>query len=643
MCGTVVAVMPGEILPSPGPPRPSARASAPTWAQAPSTAHADQPPSVDRWDRWRGRVTPVVALTIGTLGPLLRTIAIAPSPAPVVVAVAGLTATISNGALGEHRPLARLAVAAAAGAVVVPAGGAAVGVWMALAVVLADWAARGWTPGPPLLPSRAEPVGAIVVTVVAAVRGRDLHETVVPIVLTGLALALTLLDHRLGGAPTKAVRRIAERAVHALGSVCFAAIGLLVVVLPWAVNSLLRLDPLNVSREARWLPRSRPQVAVDRPWARDAVLPSGSLGVRLRRRLVLPVTVVVLVALALIPVAAVRRSPAADAEPPPALDGAAWWADYRAVEEWAFFDPGTAYNPLRYPPMGDLTSRHINVRAGARVTWTPPECECRRLRVWVYGGSTVFGLGQRDDHTIASELSRLAHDDGLTVDVTNRGVLGDLDWESAQRFVWDATGTDRPDLVVFYDGYNDLAGATYRNDRGRAGDPWPIDWTAESFYDDTAWLRGWTLPSRRPDGAEMAPAPEGDRLDADALAAQVVERHGRGRDAAAAVAAADDIGVRWFWQPDRYTRPPTEGEPRKSSREEEFQRSLRDGVLASLPTGVVDLSDIYDDEPGPIYYDDAHTGELGSRLAAEAIYRSISTELRDLAASAGPDDAAAPR
>ena len=71
-------------------------------------------------------------------------------------------------------------------------------------------------------------------------------------------------------------------------------------------------------------------------------------------------------------------------------------------------------NPYRFL---DVSSKYINIRNGIRTSWSPPACSCRRIKVWIYGGSTTWGIDQRDDHTIPSELARAAFENGLTVDV----------------------------------------------------------------------------------------------------------------------------------------------------------------------------------------------------------------------------------
>src|SRR5690606_36132583 len=116
--------------------------------------------------------------------------------------------------------------------------------------------------------------------------------------------------------------------------------------------------------------------------------------------------------------------------------------------------------------------RYINIKDGVRRSWSPPQQPgCRPLRVWFFGGSSLFGEGQRDLHTIPSMVARSAWDDGLPLQVENRGVMGDPHWIASRRFeavVADAEPADLPDLVVFYDGANEVIPRIEANSRGTA-------------------------------------------------------------------------------------------------------------------------------------------------------------------------------
>ena len=77
----------------------------------------------------------------------------------------------------------------------------------------------------------------------------------------------------------------------------------------------------------------------------------------------------------------------------------------------------------------DYRSDTINIVDGERATVLPAKCDCVPREVWLVGGSAAFGSGQRDDHTIASELVRAAGADGVSLRVRNLGVPGFTLWQ----------------------------------------------------------------------------------------------------------------------------------------------------------------------------------------------------------------------
>jgi hypothetical protein len=106
---------------------------------------------------------------------------------------------------------------------------------------------------------------------------------------------------------------------------------------------------------------------------------------------------------------------------------------------------------------------------GLRRTWkaqSEPGASAR-LRIVMFGGSTTFGIGARDDHTIPSELARYLAKEGFSnVEVVNAGEPGYVNTQEVIAFLEDLREGGKPTVVIFYDGINDTF-AAYQN--GRAG------------------------------------------------------------------------------------------------------------------------------------------------------------------------------
>lgn len=288
-----------------------------------------------------------------------------------------------------------------------------------------------------------------------------------------------------------------------------------------------------------------------------------------------------------------------------------------------------AFDPLSPRRIRDVGTRHVNVVGGRRVTWSPPSCHpCRRLRVWMYGGSTTFGLGQRDEHTIPSELARVAWDGGYALDVDNRGVPGDAHWEEVQRLAWDLANEAPPDLVVFYDGVNEMRSLEFVTE----GPARPVSFVKENFWTQYLAATGeegtaiaesvvGRRPLGTPPGAHRVPQPGAPELDARGWGDLAAQRYEKSRSTSEALADAYGVPVAYFWQPGLEHRADIPGEPSMSGGGFSAKRSA--AASEALDPEVVDLSRSFDGIEEPIFYDSNHTNELGARIIAEALFEHL--------------------
>jgi lysophospholipase L1-like esterase len=164
-----------------------------------------------------------------------------------------------------------------------------------------------------------------------------------------------------------------------------------------------------------------------------------------------------------------RVSPAA--EPPSPFDRTDWADDYwigHAKEGAVLWAPYVyVRNPSFEAPFASVD------RLGHRVTPHSRDASAGEpvVRVFFLGGSTTFGWYQRAAHTIPAEAARRLQDrlgDAARVEVTNFGVPGRTFTQSVLELLLQLRAGARPDVVVFYDGINDVM-ATVQN--GRAGLP----------------------------------------------------------------------------------------------------------------------------------------------------------------------------
>jgi hypothetical protein len=320
----------------------------------------------------------------------------------------------------------------------------------------------------------------------------------------------------------------------------------------------------------------------------------------------------------------------------PALADAAWAE--RLLEDTA--RTRYEYVPYLYPRVADTDTPYLHSTDGVRRSYLPAGA-ADGPEIWFFGGSTMWGVGQRDGHTIASEVARVAEAAGLALRVVNFGQQGWSAWQEALAFEQALATRPAPALAVFYDGVNEFE---VQLQEGRSADPVPFQAERTAAAVDLAAMAGeGSIDPRPPEeagageragwafgslvgryraqslsgrlldglgglfGADPADAQEGPD---EALAADVAGIYGRAQALVDLVAAPAGVEVVSFWQP--RTDEPT---------------GYRD-VVDDLPDDVVDLTAVLDDvPPEELYLDSFHTNERGARLVAEAMWAELAVLL----------------
>lgn len=162
-----------------------------------------------------------------------------------------------------------------------------------------------------------------------------------------------------------------------------------------------------------------------------------------------------------------ERSRAVRVTPAPS-DTIPWFAAYR--EELSKFKR-VEWEPYVYFRNPLFRGRYITIdSAGDRVTpQAPSPAGAPVTRVAFFGGSTMFGWYERDEHTIPADIVRRLDGsarDGLRIHATNYGVPGRTFTQEVLKLALLLRSGVRPDVVVFYDGINDVASAVQSGEGG---------------------------------------------------------------------------------------------------------------------------------------------------------------------------------
>ncbi len=333
-------------------------------------------------------------------------------------------------------------------------------------------------------------------------------------------------------------------------------------------------------------------------------------------------------------------------EQDPAFKDAPWAQNLRVnlLDAWNNLEFNAAVGGWR---IKDVASKYINVRDGERASTQPDPALGEPIVIWFFGGSAAFGAGQRDEHTIPSELVKLAQDQGVALEIHNFAVPATVNWQSAMLLIAQLEAGEKPDLIVIYDGANDvsLQGVLAAQGKGASTRPASlIDGELDAVLSKRATAKAerdsapsqTLLPpskTRTPD-KELTPAASGQA---------VLTRYGKGIEVIRKFSELSSVPVLIFWQPDIRAKQPqsaadteTLAAVKVTGDSVKIWTQTSDVVRAGLGAlGVTDLSGVFDGQTEPIYWDTVHTNELGSKIVAERMLKELQPTLQDLQNSRG--------
>ncbi|MBI3385873.1 SGNH/GDSL hydrolase family protein [Candidatus Gottesmanbacteria bacterium] len=137
----------------------------------------------------------------------------------------------------------------------------------------------------------------------------------------------------------------------------------------------------------------------------------------------------------------------------------AWWDS----ESW-LLRAHTHYHPFLGFLTTDVSTEHITVdAAGARQTVGNPQSDKSLRSIFFFGGSTMAGYYATDGETIASYVAQELNRNIPRAVVTN---FGQMAFASSQELIYlmlQLKSGNKPDMVVFYDGCNELTLATQQD------------------------------------------------------------------------------------------------------------------------------------------------------------------------------------
>ena len=325
------------------------------------------------------------------------------------------------------------------------------------------------------------------------------------------------------------------------------------------------------------------------------------------------------------------------------------WADeyFRETQ----ITPSTYWPFTESRPMS-FDGKYVNIEGWSRASYESKDLPEDALVVWMFGGSTTWGEGQRDDFTIASYLARIAEDAGRPIRVVNYGQRGWTHFQEMVLFEQLLAAEPAPDVAIFYDGANEINAQTLgakgvpshtmadqyaEKISGGISDEFALDepppappskaklaWQA--YLDHSAiqqLVRVLKGQFDAPAGASEAAVHQSAAIHQDGGtkegfsetyvkteqdAQRAVDVYSRGRVLTTFLAEEHGVIPVFFWQ------PVSAGEAEKWAN-------------ANISAPTINISDALNSRED-VYIDGGHTNEEGARIVAERIWDSLAPVLK---------------
>lgn len=147
----------------------------------------------------------------------------------------------------------------------------------------------------------------------------------------------------------------------------------------------------------------------------------------------------------------------------PAYDNEKWSREFWTEQSTFWSKARSNYLPFTVWSVRKWHGKYINTDDTEMGTWRRTvqamSDACKKTtarKVWVFGGSTVYGIGTPDWATIPSYLAHeLNAESSACWEVTNLGVEGYVTNQEAILLMQQLKAGRRPDVAIFYDGVNE--------------------------------------------------------------------------------------------------------------------------------------------------------------------------------------------
>ncbi len=260
--------------------------------------------------------------------------------------------------------------------------------------------------------------------------------------------------------------------------------------------------------------------------------------------------------------------------------------------------------------------------------------ETNEKNIWFFGGSTMFNGVVSDKDTIPSLVSKKLNLDKNNYFVENFGLGGlDLHYEVSNFFNLLRFSSNKPDKVVFYDGYNDIF-----NKIKHSGEFFIFNFSQSLMYDQNNFQKSIYFFSefisshsvifkstlgkkiKRFNIERLKKNKKEFKLD------EIVNDYIDSINYANNIAKEYNIDIYFFLQPAAFSRKNPIGIEKKYHNidEAKIARQIYEKISSEIKIkNFYNISDIFDDYDEQFFYDYAHLSRKGNLVVSEKIYKIL--------------------
>ncbi|AXG69423.1 hypothetical protein KORDIASMS9_01645 [Kordia sp. SMS9] len=304
-----------------------------------------------------------------------------------------------------------------------------------------------------------------------------------------------------------------------------------------------------------------------------------------------------------------------------------------------------AWEPYLHYRFKPMQGKHNTIyENGLRKTANPSlKDSATAIKVFCFGGSTMYSSGARDEYTIPSELSKIIHKTfpNQNVEVTNFGCHGYTRATENIQLQRELIKNNIPDIVIFYDGVNEVISGHQNNEAGAPTNAYNRKREFKLAHSYKKRIRLFltssnlyrlitTIQRKLFSGSIYAQM----SARSDALSEAIAKNYIGLVKVSKSLEAAYGFKVFNFMQPNIYSKKNlTEIEEVYHKDQYHYENlyrlsyeNVRTDSLMITDATFVDISNVFDTTNKAIYFDFCHTGEYGNQLVAEEIFKNIQSE-----------------